>query len=444
MSSTLEISPAPRVHGIVRVPGDKSISHRSVLFSGLAAGTTEIDGFLASEDCLSSLAAIQALGATAEVLESWPEREGRPGGPKRLRITGTGGVLRRAETPIDCGNSGTTMRLLAGILSGQGLTTTLLGDASLSRRPMNRVAMPLRQMGAELDGRGETCTAPLTIRGTADPQPIRYELPVASAQVKSAVLLCGLRAAGETTVVEPAPTRDHTERMLAQFGVELGCSGPGAITLRGPVRLSAPAQTLQVPADISSAAFWLVAAAARPGHELLLPRVGLNPTRSGVIAVLQRMGAAIGILDQGGAEGEAWGDLRVSGAELTGTVIAGREIPNVIDELPVLAVAGALARGVTEIRDARELRVKESDRISAVVEGLRAMGAQVEEHPDGMTIRGGQPLHGASIDSEGDHRIGMAFAIAGLFASTPTTILNAHHIATSYPGFATDLKKVTE
>lgn len=437
--ATLVVSPADSLRGLIRVPGDKSISHRAVLFGGIAAGVTEIDGFLASEDCLSSLTAITALGARHEVLETWPE-----GGPKRLRIHGTDGKLSVDGQVIDCGNSGTTMRLLSGILAGQEGSSQLVGDESLSRRPMNRVAVPLRQMGATITGSGDTCTAPLQITGTGNSTNLHYKLPVASAQVKSAVLLCGLSAEGTTTVVEPATTRDHTERMLAQFGVAVECAGAGTICLSGPVKLVAPKQLLEVPTDISSAAFWLVAAAAHEGSELTLPRVGLNPTRSGILQVLARMGAQIEILQQGGKDGEPWGDLQVTGTKLKATTIAGKEIANVIDELPVLAVAGALAEGTTTVRDAQELRVKESDRIAKVVEGLRLMGAEVEELEDGMIIHGGAPLQAATINSAGDHRIGMAFAIAGLFAQGETKIENAQAIASSYPQFATHLQQLTQ
>lgn len=440
--ATLTVRPSPVLRGTVRVPGDKSVSHRSVLLAALAEGVTTVQGFLASEDCLASLEAVRALGAEVEAGST--DGDGRP---EDLRVTGTGGRLTAPGGPIDCGNSGTTMRLLSGVLAGQDLEAVLTGDASLSRRPMNRVATPLALMGALVEGQGGSVTAPLRIRGTATPRPIHYVPPVASAQVKSAVLLCGLGARGRTAVVEPLPTRDHTERMLGAFGVSVTVStddrGRREVWLEGPVRLVAPGAPLQVPADISGAAFWLVAAAGGPGSQVTLPRVGINPTRAGVLHVLHRMGAAVEVLARAGEDGEPWADLRVNGSVLQGTVIEGAEIPNVIDELPVLAVAGALAEGVTEIRDAAELRVKESDRIALVVRGLRAMGAQVEELADGLRVVGGRALRGARVDSEGDHRIAMAFAVAGLHADGDTVVTGAEAIATSYPTFERDLLALT-
>jgi len=409
----------------ITVPGDKSISHRSAMFAGLAKGTTIIDGFLPSEDCLCTVHAMEALGATVERLE---EVEGI--GLVKLAITGNGLKLKAPDKPVDCGNSGTTMRLLSGILAGQDFKTELFGDASLSKRPMKRVADPLGQMGAMISGQGEKICAPLTIRG-APLKSIYYKLPVASAQVKSAILLAGLFASGKTTVVEPVATRNHTERLFTHFGIKW-LREDDCVSVYGGQEPRAT--DIVVPGDISSAAFWMVAAAATPGAQITLNNVGLNPTRTGVINVLLRMGALF-TNSETHAEGEPRGNITIRGGDLNATVIGGSEIPNVIDELPILAVAGALARGKTLIRDASELRVKETDRIAAVAQNLRAMGVTVTEHPDGMEIEGGAKLQGATLPCWGDHRIAMAFLIAGLFAEGTTTIEGSECISTSYPGF---------
>jgi len=406
----------------IKVPGDKSISHRAAILAGLADGQSEITGFLASEDCLATATAVRALGATVEFLN---------GDKTALKITGTGMALVEPMERIDCGNSGTTMRLLSGVLAAQPFRSELCGDQSLSRRPMKRVIDPLGQMGGTVTGQGEKGTPPLTIAG-AEPVPVRYELPVASAQVKSAVLLAGLFADGTTTVIEPTPTRDHTERMLKVFGAGTERDG-NAISITGGQSLQG--SDFYVPGDISSAAFWIVAAAARPGADLTVEGVGLNPTRTGVLDVLRRMGARIETASSGGDLTEPYGSVRVRGTQLRGTEIRGAEIANVIDELPVLAVAGALAEGVTRIGDAAELRVKESDRIAAVAGNLLKMGASVEELPDGMEICGGQPLQGTVLESFGDHRIAMAFTVAGLFAGGETVLENTACVDTSYPGF---------
>jgi len=436
--ASLSVSPlieAP--HCTLRVPGDKSISHRAAIFGGLAEGVTSIKGFLPSEDCLATLAAMEALGAGVE------RRTGVDGRGLDLEIRGCGGALSAAPGELDCGNSGTTMRLLCGVLASQGSESVLVGDASLSSRPMGRVMVPLRAMGADIEALGdpERGLAPLRVRG-ASLRPLRYELPVASAQVKSCVLLAGLRCEGRTVVVQPAVTRDHTERMMAEFGIEVEVGGDGLeVALVGPQ--VARAGAIRVPGDISSAAFWLVAGAACPGARLVLSGVGLNPTRDGVLKVLERMGAKLDYeRDAWRAPGEPAGDIVVEGGGLTGVVMGGSEIPNIIDELPVLAVAGALASGVTEIRDAGELRVKETDRIAAVASNLRLMGVEVEEREDGMRIVGGARLRGARLPSYGDHRIAMAFAVAGLFAEGETVIEGAECIGTSYPGFHDDLKLV--
>jgi 3-phosphoshikimate 1-carboxyvinyltransferase len=391
----------------------------------MAEGTTVVSGFLPSEDCLCSLRAMEALGAVVEPLE---EAEGV--GLVKMAITGRAMKLRAPTEPVDCGNSGTTMRLLSGILAGQPFTTELFGDASLSKRPMKRIADPLGLMGAKVTGQGEKICAPITISGGAL-QPIQYALPVASAQVKSAVLLAGLFAPGTTTVIEPLPTRNHTERIMSHFGVEWERQGTEVSVEGGQVP---KAKDLVVPGDISSAAFWLVAAAAVPGGRLVLNNVGLNETRTGVIAVLERMGAKVTRSEET-TDGEPRGRVTIEGGELVGTVIGGAEIPNVIDELPVLAVAGALAKGKTVIKDAAELRVKETDRIAAVAANLRLMGVTVTEFEDGMEIEGGAALRGATIPTFHDHRIAMAFAIAGLFAEGETVVEGSECIRTSYPNF---------
>lgn len=425
--SEFRVKAISQIHAEFSVPGDKSMSHRAAIFGGLSNGICTIQNFLPSEDCVNTLNAMRSLGARYDVLD---ELDGY--GPVNLRIHGQSMKLREPATPIDCGNAGTGMRLLAGLLAGQSFSTKLFGDASLSSRPMGRITIPLGQMGANIETLGTKAgCAPLLIHA-AKLRPITYEMPVASAQVKSAVLLAGLFADGTTTVIQPAETRDHTEQMLASFHVNTRRVG-NAISLDGGQIPQACDFT--VPGDISSAAFWLVAAAALPGSHLIIKNVGLNSTRTAILKVLSRMGAHM-IETVHRSDGEPIGDIEIHGTSLTGTTILIDEVPNLIDEIPVIAVAAALARGRTVIRNAKELRVKESDRISTVVNGLRAMGAEVEEFDDGMEIEGGKPLHSASIDSFGDHRIAMAFAIAGLFAHGETVIKNTECVNTSYPGFA--------
>jgi 3-phosphoshikimate 1-carboxyvinyltransferase len=431
--SEFRVTSISKLHAEFSVPGDKSMSHRAAILGGLSNGTCTIRNFLPSEDCLNTLNAMKALGASYEVLD---ELQGY--GPINLRIHGQSMKLSAPEAPIDCGNSGTGMRLLAGLLAGQDFTSELFGDASLSSRPMGRITVPLGEMGAKLETLGEKpgC-APLRIH-PAKLSPISYDMPVASAQVKSAVLLAGMFAEGKTTVTQPAVTRDHTERMLASFRVSTRTEGNTISIYGGQVPESCD---FTVPGDISSAAFWLVAAAALPGSRLLIKDVGLNPTRTAILKVLGRMGAhMIDIVHQ--SEGEPIGNIEIHGAPLKGTTILESEVPNLIDEIPVIAVAAALAEGKTIIRNARELRVKETDRITTVVDNLRAMGAEVQEFDDGMEIEGGHPLHGAVIDSFGDHRIAMAFAIAGLFAKGETVIRNTDCVNTSYPGFAHHLDAI--
>jgi 3-phosphoshikimate 1-carboxyvinyltransferase len=415
----------------ITVPGDKSISHRAAMFAGMAKGRTVIEGFLPSEDCVSTVHAMEALGAEVEWLEETPGI-----GYTRLAITGKGSKLKAPLREIDCGNSGTTMRLLSGILAGQDFSATLIGDASLSRRPMKRVADPLSLMGAQMVGQGEKICAPVQITG-AQLQPITYTLPVASAQVKSAVLLAGLFAPGKTSVVEPVVTRNHTERIMTHFGIKWLRDGHTISVYGGQ---SPEPNDIIVPGDISSAAFWMVAAAATPGVQITLKNVGLNDTRTGVIKVLLAMGATISTSETENT-GEPRGNVVVKGGQLNATVIGGDIIPNVIDELPILAVAAALARGKTLIKDAQELRVKETDRIAAVAGNLRKMGVGVIETDDGMEIMGGAELKGATIETFHDHRIAMAFAIAGLYAEGTTIIEGTECIRTSYPSFEADLAR---
>ncbi|MEM9080184.1 MAG: 3-phosphoshikimate 1-carboxyvinyltransferase [Verrucomicrobiota bacterium] len=411
----------------IQVPGDKSCSHRAAILAGLSDGESLVRGFLPSGDCLHTLKAMEQLGVRVR------EEKSGPFGPVDLRIRGTRMGLEVPEGEIDCGNSGTGMRLLAGVLAAQNFESRMVGDESLQSRPMGRVMKPLAEMGAKITAMGEKAgCAPLKIEGS-ELRGIRYEMPVASAQVKSCCLLAGLFAEGTTTVIQPATTRDHTERMFADFGIKCLVNG-NEISLPG--KQMPTATDIQVPGDFSSAAFWLVAGAALPGARLRIEGVGLNPTRTALIAVLLRMGARIQDHVTSGEGGEPIGDIVIEGQALTGTEILEEEVPNLIDEVPILAVAGALAEGKAVIRNAEELRVKETDRISAVVENLRRIGVQVEEFEDGMEIQGGCDLRGAEIESYGDHRIAMAFAIAGLFLKKgEMKIPGSECIGTSYPGF---------
>jgi len=422
-----KIQQAPVIRAEMTVPGDKSISHRAVLLAGLSNGTCVITGFLPSDDCLSTVSAMRALGVEIENPE-----------PTTLIVHGRSRQLSAPAGDVDCGNSGTTMRLLAGILASQPFRTRLVGDASLSRRPMNRVIEPLTRMGATLHAEGPKSAPPLVVEG-GNLSPLQYTSPVASAQVKSAVLLAGLFAHGRTSVTEPSQSRNHTERMLEWFLV-----GPHVDELTVSVvgEKTPESRDFHVPGDISSAAFWMVAAAAQPGSHLLITDVGLNPTRTGILAVLVRMGAHVREIIEV-EEGEPSGSVEIQGANLKGTVIRGKEIPNVIDELPILAVAAALAQGTTVIADAAELRVKETDRLAAIATNLRAMGVTVTETQDGLEIFGGTPLKGARISSFGDHRIAMAFAIAGLFAEGETIIDDVDCVTTSYPNFYETLERLS-
>ena len=416
----LRIKRAPRIEAEITVTGDKSISHRAVLIASLANGSCVLRGFSPSTDCAHTLTAMRSLGIKIEQPE-----------PAVLIVHGKKRKLSAPNEPINCGNSGTTMRLLAGLLAGQNFKSRLVGDGSLSKRPMGRIIEPLRLMGAQIEAEGEHDTAPLQIGG-APLHGIKYTCPVASAQLKSALLFAGLFAKGKTTVLEPVPTRNHTELMLNYFLVRTQRDEEGVSVFGDYVPES---RDFSIPGDISSAAFWLVAAAAQPGGHLLVREVGLNDTRTGILGVLVRMGAQVREAIEDVEQVEPRGIVEVTGANLKGTVIQGKEVPQLIDELPVLAVAGALARGTTIIRQAQELRVKETDRIAAIAHNLRSMGAQVIELTDGLEIHGRAPLHGARLSSFGDHRIAMAFAIAGLFAEGETIIQDVDCVATSYPGF---------
>lgn len=415
------LQPGGVLNGTLRVPGDKSISHRSIMLGALANGITEIEGFLEGEDALATLQAFRDMGVVIE-------------GPSagRVRVHGVGlHGLKAPSGSLYMGNSGTSMRLLMGLLSGQDFASELTGDTSLSRRPMARVAKPLIRMGGRIETSAQG-TPPVRISPAADLKGMHYDMPVASAQVKSALLLAGLYAQGSTSVSEPAPTRDHTERMLAGFGYPLERDGD-TCRLDGGGQLQACA--LEVPADISSAAFFLVAASIAPGSELLLRHVGINPTRTGVIRILQLMGADITLENQQDAGGEPVADLRVRSAPLQGIEIPPELVPLAIDEFPVLFVAAANATGETRLRGAEELRVKESDRIQVMADGLTALGVENEVFADGIRIRGGQ-CGGGEVQAHGDHRIAMSFAMAALRASAPIRIHDCANVATSFPGFA--------
>lgn len=429
---SLTISPGTHLslQGSIQIPGDKSISHRALMLGALAQGETKIQGLLLGEDPRSTAACFQAMGATISELNS-----------ELVTVQGIG--LGQLQEPIDVlnsGNSGTTMRLMLGILASQpNCFFTVTGDASLRSRPMKRVIQPLQQMGAEIWSRSGGF-APLAVRGQAL-KPIHFQSPIASAQVKSCILLAGLMTEGQTTVTEPALSRDHSERMLRAFGAEVivdpdTCSA----TVIGPAQLTG--QTVIVPGDISSAAFWLVAGAIVPNSELLIENVGVNPTRTGILEALALMGAEVQQENQRTVAGEPVADLRVRSSSLKACTIAGDLIPRLIDEIPILAVAATLAEGTTVIRDAAELRVKESDRLAVMATQLNRMGAKITELPDGLEIVGGTPLVGAEVDSHTDHRIAMSLAIAALVASGNTVIHRAEAAAISYPGFTPTLQKI--
>jgi 3-phosphoshikimate 1-carboxyvinyltransferase len=419
--SRLRVRPAARgLAGSARVPGDKSISHRAVMLGSLAEGVTEVEGFLEGEDTRATARAFEAMGVRVE----------RPA-PGRLRIHGRGlRGLEPPEGPLDMGNSGTAMRLMAGILAAQRFPSLLVGDASLTQRPMARITTPLRQMGADIRAR-EDRFAPLEIRPVSGLAGRRFQLDVASAQVKSCLLLAGLYAEGVTTVVEPRATRDHSERMLAAFGAPPRVEGL-AVSVGRCERLAAT--RVEVPADVSSAAFPLVAALLVPGSEVVLEAVGMNPRRTGLLDALALMGADIRRGNPRFLGGEPVADLSVRHAPLRGIEVPEALVADMIDEFPILFVAAALARGETVVRGAEELRVKESDRIAVMAAGLRVLGIEVRETRDGAVIRGGT-LRGGTVDSAGDHRCAMSFAVAGLVADAPVEVLDCDNVATSFPGF---------
>jgi 3-phosphoshikimate 1-carboxyvinyltransferase len=422
------VAPGGVAHGELTVPGDKSISHRALMLGGIAEGVTDITGFLAGEDCLATLRALQALGVRIER----PEEQHvivHGVGPKGLRAT---------SAPLDMGNAGTAMRLSMGLLAPQNLTATLIGDESLMRRPMERVATPLRLMGANIQT--QNGRPPVEIRGNPQMHAIDYALPVASAQVKSAVLLAGLQASGQTRVTEPAPTRDHTERMLRSFGVKVSQQGGTAVIEGGQILRGTQ---IAVPADFSSAAFFLVAGCLAAEMPLLLRNVGINPTRTGLLELLLQMGADIKVhrRPMQDAEAEPIADLEVRKSRLRGIEVSEALVPLSIDEFPVFFVAAACAEGETLVRGAEELRVKETDRLAAMADGLTTLGVENKLLPDGLWIRGGNGFKGGTVDSHGDHRIAMSFAIASLRARGEIEILDIANVATSFPGFVDIARK---
>ena len=427
-SETKKIKPAKGLTGTLQFPGDKSISHRYAMLGAIAEGASELHFFSTSADCQSTLSCLKQLGVKIERRDNV------------VTIQGAGlGGLRPAAEPLNAGNSGSTMRMLAGILAGQPFRSVMVGDVSLSRRPMKRVADPLSSMGARINSQPGGMP-PLEIQGGAL-KPIRYEMPVASAQVKSAVLLAGLFAEGETEVIENVRTRDHTEIALEQMGADIG-RHERTIAVRGRARLEG--KKLYVPGDFSSAAFFIVAGLITPHSNLMLHNVGLNPTRTGVLDVLVPMGGRVTVVNLEMMNGELIGDLHVEASALRGGEIPQSSVPGLIDELPVLAVLGTQTEQGLTFRGAGELRIKESDRLAAVAENLRQMGAEVEEFPDGLRVAGRQTLHGARIDPHDDHRIAMALAVAGLVAQGETHIKNSSCVDISFPDFFATLARITE
>ena len=426
MMNALRVSgPAAGLVGEAVVPGDKSISHRAVILGALAEGATAVSGFLNAEDCVNTAYAVEQMGVAIEGL-----------GQANVLIQGVG--LQGLEPPrgtLELGNSGTGMRLLMGVLAGQDFAATLTGDESLRRRPMDRIAEPLGQMSIQVEGHGPRCTPPVTVLGGV-PKPITYHTPMASAQVKSAVLLAGLYAAGRTTVIEPAQSRDHTERMLAAFGAQVDIEGL-AVSVQGQPDLQG--REVVVPGDFSAAAFLLVAGLLVPDSEVTVRGVLLNPTRTALLEILRRMGANVQVTNERLITGEPVGDITVRSSDLVATEVGGEEIPRMLDEVPILALAATQADGRTVIRDARELRVKESDRLATTAEVLSAFGATVRQQPDGLVIEGPTALYGATIDSHHDHRIAMMAAVAGTIARGCTEIHGAQCIATSFPEFVSTL-----
>ena len=421
------------LNGRVRVPGDKSISHRALLFGAIAEGTTTIEGLLPAEDPISTAACLRAMGAVISPIEDG----------QVITVEGVGlDGLQEPGSVLDCGNSGTTMRLMLGLLAGRnGRHFVLSGDASLRRRPLQRVGQPLALMGAEVRGRDGGNLAPLAVQGRKLHGAV-VGTPVASAQVKSALLLAALTAEGKTSVIEPAPSRDHSERMLRAFGADLEVGGEMGrhITVRpgAPLR----GQHVVVPGDISSAAFWLVAGALIPGADLTIENVGLNPTRTGVLEVLDQMGARVEVLNRRDVAGEPVGDLRVVHGPLKPFHFGEEVMPRLVDEVPILSVAACFCDGESRITGAEELRVKETDRLAVMARQLKAMGADIEEHPDGLTIRGGRQLRGTAMDSETDHRVAMSLAIAAMMAEGDSTLARSEAAAVSYPTFWDDLARL--
>ena len=426
-----------QLEAAITPPGDKSISHRAVILNAIAEGRARIENFSSGADCASTVRCLRALGVPIRWL---PGDEAFPNGRSELVVQGVGATgLRESATVLNAGNSGTTLRFLAGLLAGQPFLSVLTGDQSLRSRPMDREVKPLRLMGAQVWGRGEGSLAPLAVKG-GDLQGIEYPLPEASAQLKSTLLLAGLFAQGELCLSQPAPSRDHTEQLLHAMGASLTVDGLSIRLTPGPLR----AVDVTVPADVSSAAFWLVAAMCHPQAHLTLRGVGVNPSRAGILEVLARMGGRISLQNPRQEGGESVADLVAESSELQGVEIAGDLVPLVIDELPVLALAACFARGATVIRDAAALRVKESDRISTTVEALGRLGADIQELPDGMAIRGTGRLRGTTCGSHGDHRLAMTLGVAGLLAEGTTLVDGAQAAAVSYPTFWRDLAHVAQ
>jgi 3-phosphoshikimate 1-carboxyvinyltransferase len=415
------------LRGEIDIPGDKSVSHRSIMFGAIAEGRTEVTNFLMGEDCLSTVSCFRKLGVSIT-------NEGN-----KMIIDGKGFEgLKEPSEVLDVGNSGTTIRLLLGILAGLPIHAVLAGDESIAKRPMTRVSIPLSEMGAQIRGRKGGEFTPLSIQG-GEVKGIRYELPVASAQVKSSLLFAGLQASGETVLIEPAKTRDHTERMIRQFGGEIVSEGR-EVRLQGGQKLKAA--KVHVPGDISSAAFFLSAGAIIPGSEIVLRNVGLNPTRTGILEVLQNMGADMAILPYNNESAEPAGDITIRFSQLKGTVIEGDIIPRLIDEIPIIALLATQAEGQTVIKDAEELKVKETNRIDTVVNELKKLGADIEATADGMVINGRTPLKGGNVSSHGDHRIGMMLAVGAAICSEEVSLSGAEAISVSYPAFFDHLESL--
>jgi 3-phosphoshikimate 1-carboxyvinyltransferase len=426
----MKLTPARSINGRLRLPGDKSISHRAALIAALARGSSEISNFSTAQDCASTLGCLRSLGISIS---------GKDG---KIVFAGSQELVAPRES-LDCGNSGSTLRILAGLLAGYDFTAELIGDESLSSRPMRRIIEPLELMGAKIESTDGK--APLTVRGTGKPVPITYKLPVASAQVKSAILFAGLNAQGRTIVIETTQSRDHTERLFNGFGVSVTMNADLSVTLDGPARFSGGAIT--IPGDVSSAAYFVAAAMLLPESQLTIEGVGLNPTRAAFLSVLSSWGADIETTDVQVERNEPYGTINVRGgitgnAPLTERTLGQSMIPSLIDELPLLAVAGSQIDGGIHIRDASELRLKESDRLATTAANLRAMGAEVEEFPDGLSVYGPTQLHGALLDSHGDHRIAMAFSVAALLAKGETEIMGAECVAISFPEFFPLLESV--